>query len=82
VIVRHIVPTKTQLNTNTHKFMLENLREVAEAHNIKMTDTFIPNLIAFAEAVSIYELPLALVKDNHYKSAQKYYQNLVKELGY
>lgn len=82
VIVRHIVPTKTQLNTNTHKFMLKNLREVAEAHNIKMTDTFIPNLIAFAEAVSIYELPLALVKDNHYKSAQKYYQNLVKELGY
>ena len=31
VIVRHIVPTKTQLNTNTHKFMLKNLREVAEA---------------------------------------------------
>ncbi|MDN6113444.1 MAG: ParA family protein, partial [Tetragenococcus halophilus] len=82
VTVRSIVPTKTQLNTNTHKFMLNNLKEVAEAHNIKMTDTYIPNLIAFSEAVSIYELPLALVKDSRYKKTQKYCQNLVKELGY
>ncbi len=47
-----------------------------------MTDTYIPNLIAFSEAVSIYELPLALVKDSRYKTAQKYYQKLVKKLGY
>ncbi|MDU7191673.1 transcriptional regulator [Ligilactobacillus salivarius] len=82
VVVRYIVPTKTQLNTNTHKFMLENLREVAEAHHIKMTDTYIPNLIAFSEAVSIYSLPLALVNDSRYKKTQQYYKNLVKELGY
>ena len=82
VNVRYIVPTKTQLNTKTHKFMLENLREVAQAHNIKMTDTYIPNLIAFSEAVSIYELPLALIEDSRYKNAKKYYEKLVQELGY
>lgn len=82
VTVRDIVPTKVQLNTNTHKFMLNNLKEVATAHHITMTDTYIPNLIAFSEAVSIYELPLSLVKDSRYKTAQKYYQKLVKELGY
>ncbi|HGI1199269.1 TPA: hypothetical protein ACJP7C_001757, partial [Streptococcus pyogenes] len=79
VNVRYIVPTKTQLNTKTHKFMLENLREVAQAHNIKMTDTYIPNLIAFSEAVSIYELPLALIEDSRYKNAKKYYEKLVQE---
>ena len=67
VTVRNIVPTKIQLNTNTHKFMLNNLKEVAAAHHIKITDTYIPNLIAFSEAVSIYELPLAIVKDSRYK---------------
>lgn len=82
VNVRYIVPTKTQLNTKTHKFMLENLREVAQAHNIKMTDTYIPNLIAFSEAVSIYELPLAIIEDSRYKNAKKYYEKLVQELGY
>lgn len=82
VRVRYIVPTKTQLNTKTHNFMLNNLKEVAKAHNIKMTDTYIPNLIAFSESVSIYELPLSLVTDSRYKKAQEYYINLVKELGY
>ena len=62
--------------------MLENLREVAQAHNIKMTDTYIPILIAFSEAVSIYELPLALIEDSRYKNAKKYYEKLVQELGY
>lgn len=82
VKVRHIVPTKTQLNTRTHKFLLENLKEVAESHQIKMTETYIPNLIAFSESVSIYELPLSLVEDKKYKETQQYYINLVKELGY
>lgn len=82
VTVRHIVPTKVLLNTRVHNFMLDNLKEVAEAHNITMTDTYIPNLIAFSEAVSIYELPLALVEDKKYLGAQEYYTNLVKELGY
>ena len=82
VTVRHIVPTKTQMNTKTHKFMLENLQEVADSHHISMTKTYIPNLIAFSEAVSIYELPLALVNDKRYLKAQEYYQNLVEELGY
>lgn len=82
VKVRYIVPTRVQIQTNTHKFMLENLKEVAESHHIKMTKTFIPNLIAFSEAVSIYQLPLALVSDKRYSAAKKYYKNLVKELGY
>lgn len=82
VTVRHIVPTKTQMNTNTHKFLMKNLKEVADSHNINMTKTYIPNLIAFSEAVSIYELPLALVEDTRYKTAQKYYKKLVEELGY
>lgn len=82
VTVRHIVPTKTQMNTKTHKFMLENLQEVADSHHINMTKTYIPNLIAFSEAVSIYELPLSLVIDKRYEKAQEYYKNLVEELGY
>jgi chromosome partitioning protein len=82
VKVRHIVPTRVQIQTNTHRFMLENLKEVADSHHIGMTKTYIPNLIAFTEAVSIYQLPLALVEDKRYSSAQKYYRDLVKELGY
>lgn len=82
VKVRHIVPTRTQLNTNTHRFMIKNLQEVADSHKINMTKTFIPNLIAFSEAVSIYQLPLSLVEDSRYSKAQSYYKNLVKELGY
>ena len=82
VTVRHIVPTKVLMNTRVHKFMMENLKEVAEAHDITMTETYIPNLIAFSEAVSIYELPLSLVEDKKYKDAQTYYTDLVKELGY
>jgi ATPases involved in chromosome partitioning len=82
ITVRHIVPTKVQMNTNTHQFMLQNLQEVAHSHDINMTKTYIPNLVAFTEAVSIYELPLALVQNSRYKNAQTYYKNLVEELGY
>lgn len=82
VKVRHIVPTRVQVQTNTHQFMLKNLKEVADSHHIEMTKTFIPNLIAFTEAVSIYQLPLSLVQESRYKRAQQYYKNLVKELGY
>ena len=69
VKVRHIVPTKVQMNTNTHQFLLDNLREVAEDHDIKMTDTYIPNLIAFAESVTLYQLPVSLTTDMRYKKA-------------
>ena len=82
VKVRHIVPTKVQMNTNTHQFLLDNLREVAENHDIKMTDTCIPNLIAFAESVTLYQLPVSLTTDMRYKKARSYYQNLAKELNY
>lgn len=82
VKVRHIVPTKVQMNTNTHQFLLDNLREVAENHDIKMTDTYIPNLIAFAESVTLYQLPVSLTTDMRYKKARSYYQNLAKELNY
>lgn len=51
------------MNTNTYQFLLDNLREVAENHDIKMTDTYIPNLIAFAESVTLYHLPVALTSD-------------------
>lgn len=82
VKVRYIVPTRTQLNTNTHKFLLSNLQEVADSHSIKMTKSHIPNLIAFSESVSIYQLPLSLVEDKRYDKFKKYYINLVEELGY
>lgn len=82
VKVRHIVPTKVQMNTNTHQFLLDNLREVAENHDIKMADTYIPNLIAFAESVTLYQLPVSLTTDMRYKKARSYYQNLAKELNY
>lgn len=82
VKVRHIVPTKVQMNTNTHQFLLDNLREVAENHDIKMTDTYIPNLIAFAESVTLYQLPVSLTTDIRYEKARSYYQNLAKELNY
>lgn len=70
VKVRHIVPTKVQMNTNTYQFLLDNLREVAENRDIKMTDTYIPNLIAFAESVTPYHLPVALTTDMRYKKSK------------
>lgn len=70
------------MNTNTHQFLLDNLREVAENHDIKMTDTYMPNLIAFAESVTLYQLPVSLTTDMRYKKARSYYQNLAKELNY
>ncbi len=82
VKVRHIVPTKVQMNTNTHQFLLDNLREVSKNHDIKMTDTYIPNLIAFAESVTLYQLPVSLTTDMRYQKSRSYYQNLAKELNY
>jgi hypothetical protein len=38
-IVDTVNHTKTQLNTKTHKFMLENLREIAQTHNLKLSAT-------------------------------------------
>ena len=82
VKVRHIVPTKVQMNTNTHQFLLDNLREVSKNHDIEMTDTYIPNLIAFAESVTLYQLPVSLTTDMRYQKSRSYYQNLAKELNY
>lgn len=80
VIVRNIIPTKVKKNTNLHKVLLDNLGEVANAHQIKITDTYIPELVAFSESISIYDLPLSLVADKKYSDTQKYYENVVKEL--
>ena len=80
IVVRNIVPTKVKQNTRLHKFLLDNLKEVADSHNIKMTKTFIPDLVAFSEVISLYSLPLALVDDKKYASAQHYYKELVDEL--
>lgn len=81
IVVRNIVPTKVKQNTRLHKFLLDNLKEVADSHNIKMTKTFVPELVAFSEAISLYSLPLSLVQDKKYESTQKYYEQIVSELG-
>ena len=81
VIVRNIVPTRVKRNTRLHKFLLDNLKTVADSHNINMTKTFVPELVAFSEAISLYSLPLSLVEDKKYESTQKFYEEIASELG-
>lgn len=82
VPVRRIVPTATQLNTATHKAFLEDVRELAEAHNTQLTNHTIPQTIKFAEAQGWYGMPLSLVDQAEYSKQKKYYEDIVKELGY
>lgn len=82
VPIRRIVATMVDKRVNTDKEFLEQLKEIATEHNVKLADTYIPMRAAFRDSMGRYQMPLSLVDEPSYKEAQQYYHKLTKELGY
>lgn len=82
VKVRRIVATNVDRRVNADKFFLDELKSIAENHNIKMAETIIPTRSAFRDSMTRYMMPLSLIDDKSYEEARTYYHELTKELGY
>lgn len=74
-----IIPTLFDNRTVLHKEMLEQVKQIAKAKNIKVTDTKITKSIKAANATAYERIPLVLTKS---KTKQvKQFFDVVKELG-
>ena len=79
VIVKGVVPTIVELNTNLHKDIIEATKVLSEKMGFKVTDTIIPKSIQYASSIGYDGRPIILTKPNNKLS--KTYKTLWEEIN-